>query len=97
MDHEHSCQHETRQLPSQCGLFYRRDRIEEPRSRGEETQEEVEGNKKQRERGENISGIFSSFFYNDLTLNTTLKKSPKTLTLEFMALTYQLRDKQSPP
>lgn len=61
MDREHSCQHETRQLPSQCGLFYRRDRIEEPRSREEETQEEVEGNKKQRG-GENIFGIFSSFF-----------------------------------
>lgn len=46
MDHEHSCQHETRQLPSQCGLFYRRDRIEEQRSREEETKGEVEGNKK---------------------------------------------------
>lgn len=59
MDHEHSCQHETRQLPAQCGLFYRRDRIEEQRSREKQTKGEVEGNKKW---GGNISGIFSSFF-----------------------------------
>lgn len=36
-------------------------------------------------------------FYNDLTLTTTLKESPKALTLEVMASTYQLREKQSPP
>lgn len=63
MDHEHSCQHETRQLPAQCGLFYRRDRIEEQRSREEETKGEVEGNKKRGGVWKNISGIFSSFFY----------------------------------
>lgn len=49
---------------------------EERRSGQEETKEgEREGNKKKR--GENISGIFSSF-YNDLTLTTTLKESTKT-------------------
>lgn len=37
------------------------------------------------------------YIYNDLTLTTTLKQSPKTLTLEVMASTYQLREKQSPP
>lgn len=97
MDHEHSCQHETRQLPAQCGLFYRRDRIEEQRSREEETKGEVEGNKK-RGGGEYIWYLFLFFYiYNDLTLTTTLKQSPKTLTLEVMASTYQLREKQSPP
>lgn len=48
--------------------------------------------------GEYIWYLFLFFYiYNDLTLTTTLKQSPKTLTLEVMASTYQLREKQSPP
>lgn len=48
--------------------------------------------------GEYIWYLFLFFYiYNDLTLTTTLKQSPKTLALEVMASTYQLREKQSPP